>query len=221
MKYMKKLILAVLLVITAFLLSSKPSLAAVRCETQYGGNQVCVTTGELQINKQICVTDKGEDGKYKKCDVDKNSFADNLFTDHAFATSDFVTFKLMIKNVGDNTLHNVNVTDTLPDFLFFTGATPNSFHFDNLNPGVTETKYIEARVISESQLKVDSGCDVNTAEANSDENQHDKDTAKLCVTKQVLGIKSLPKTGPSSTFLILSLSAVAGLAGIALLRFSK
>lgn len=205
----------------AFLAFAKTSFAAVRCETQYGGGEICVTTGQLQINKQICVTDKGDDGKYKKCDIKGDSFKDNLFMDHAFTTSDFITFKLMITNVGDNTLHNVNVTDILPDFLFFTGNTPESFHFDTLNPGVTETEYIEVRVVSESDLKVKSDCDVNTAEATSDGNQHDKDTAKLCVIKQVLGVKQLPKTGPSDTFLILSLSTLAGLAGIVLVKFSK
>jgi len=199
----------------------KPVFAAVRCETQYGGNQVCVTTGQLQINKQICVTDKDENGRYKKCDVNNNSFADNLFMDHAFMTSDFVTFKLTIKNVGDDTLHNVNVTDTLPDFLFFTGTTPSTFHFDTFNPGVTEVKYVEARVVSKSDLEKTSDCDVNTAEVNSDEGEHDKDTAKLCVTKQVLGVTTLPKTGPTNTLLILSLSLFAGVSGLYLILLRR
>jgi len=187
----------------------KPSLAAERCETQYGGSQVCVTTGQLQINKKVW-------------DPDRNDWVDNLYiTDHKFQTSDFVRFKLIIKNIGDDTLHEVKVTDTLPSFLFFTGATPSEFKFDYFNPGVTEEREVEARVVSESQLKVEQECDVNTAEVTSKEDFKDKDTAKLCVTKKVLGVTTLPKTGPSNTFLILSLSAIAGLAGLALVKFSQ
>lgn len=188
---------------------AKSSLAAERCETQYGGSQVCVTTGQLQINKKVW-------------DPDRNDWVDNLYiTDHKFQTSDFVRFKLIIKNIGDDTLHEVKVTDTLPNFLFFTGMTPSEFNFDYFNPGVTVEREVEARVVSESQLNVDQECDVNTAEATSKENFQDKDTAKLCVTKKVLGITTLPKTGPSDTFLILSFSILAGLAGIVLVKLSK
>lgn len=203
------LVIFLLGLILAIFLLAKSSLAAERCETQYGGTQVCVTTGQLQINKKVW-------------DPDRNDWVDNLYiTDHKFQTSDFVRFKLIIKNIGDDTLHEVKVIDTLPSFLFFTGTTPSEFYFDNFNPDVTVEREVEARVVSESQLKVDQECDVNTAEATSKENFNDKDIAKLCVTKKVLGITTLPKTGPSDTFLILSLSALAGLAGIALVKLSQ
>jgi len=32
---------------------SQPTFASIRCETQYGGGQVCIKTGELQINKKV------------------------------------------------------------------------------------------------------------------------------------------------------------------------
>ena len=50
---MKKILLAVSLLIFTLFCLAKPSVAAVRCETQYGGNEVCVTTGQLQINKEV------------------------------------------------------------------------------------------------------------------------------------------------------------------------
>jgi len=205
----KKFFVSTFLTILAFLGVTKASYAAIRCETQYGGGEICVTTGQLQINKKIWNPDKG-------------GWVDNLYVgDHVFKTGDFVKFKLIIKNVGDDTLHEVKVVDVLPDFLFFTGTTTSEYIFQTFNPGVTEEREIEARVVSDSQLKVNQDCDVNTAEVTSKEGFHDKDTAKLCVTKKVLGITTLPKTGPTNTFLILSLSAVAGLAGIALVRLSK
>lgn len=213
---MKKVFLAVSLILSSFCLA-RPAFAAVRCETQYGGNEVCVTTGQLQINKQVLNPNKLV-----------NDYVDNISSTRVdskygydFKTSEVVEFKLTIKNIGDDTLHNVNVVDTLPHFLFFTEKTPSTFHFDTFNPGETVERFVEARVVSESQLKVDSDCNVNTATATSDENQNDKDIASLCVTKKVLGVSTLPKTGPSNTFLILSLSAVAGGFGIGLIKFNR
>ncbi len=220
---MKKAFLAVSLILFSFCLA-RPVFAAVRCETQYGGNEVCVTTGQLQINKEVY----NPNGSVKTY-VD-NIYSTNVDSKYGYdfksgiiidGEPEVISFKLTIKNIGDDTLHNVNVVDTLPPFLFFTGKTPSTFHFDTFNPGTTEVRFVEARVVSESQLKNSSDCDVNTVTATSDKNENDKDTAHLCVTKKVLGVSTLPKTGPSNSVLILSLSAVAGLVGIGLIKFSK
>lgn len=206
---MKKVALISFIVLGMVLSTAKSASAAVRCETQYGGNEVCVTTGELQINKKIWNSDNSE-------------WVDNLYiTSHKFQTGDTVRFKLTVKNVGDNTLHNVKVVDSLPNFLFFTGTTASEFKIDYLNPDESRDFEVEARVVSESQLTVDQACDVNVAEATSDEDEHDKDTAQLCVTKKVLGVTTLPKTGPANTLLILSLSLFAGISGLYLILLRK
>jgi hypothetical protein len=81
-------------------LANKITFAAVRCETQYGGGETCVRTGELQINKEVW-------------DSDNNQFVDNLnLSSHRFAPGDEVIFKLKIKNVGDATFDTVHVKDT-------------------------------------------------------------------------------------------------------------
>lgn len=204
-----KTILVAVLSLIAVLFSASKVAAAVRCETQYGGTQVCVTTGQLQINKKIWAPNYSE-------------YRDNLYiTDYQFKTADFVTFKLVVKNVGDNTLKNVRVTDSLPSFLFFTGETPHEFTLDNLNPGESKEFEVKTRVVSESQLVADRICGVNTAEVNADDNQHDKDTAELCVTKKVLGVKKLPETGVNTSFFVLIASAVAAAAGLALVQISR
>ena len=206
---MRKVALICFIVLGLGLLTAKDASAAVRCETQYGGNEVCVTTGQLQINKKIWNSDNSE-------------WVDNLsLTSHKFQTGDTVRFKLAVKNVGDNTLHNVKIVDTLPNFLFFTGTTASEFKIDYLNPDESRDFEVEARVVSESQLTVDQACDVNTAEATSDEDEHDKDTAQICVTKKVLGVTTLPKTGPTNTLLILSLSLFAGISGLYLILLRK
>lgn len=213
---MKKTILvsfstAVLMV----LLSVKPVFASVRCETQYGGNQVCVTTGALQINKKVF-------------NPRKSDFVDNIFlpsqdteNGYKFKTGvEVITFKITVKNIGDNTLHNVTVTDTLPQYLFLTGETPSIFKFTYLNPGESQEMTVKARVVAESQLVAES-CVPNVADANSDEGEHDRDTAQVCVGKGVLGVTNLPKTGPESSILVLSLSAISALAGFAFVKKSK
>lgn len=207
---MKKQILVGLIFSLAFLGSAKPSLAAIRCETQYGGNEICVTTGELQIDKKVL--DPRFSGTYK----------DNLFlTDYQFKTSDNITFRLKVKNVGNETLHNVKIYDNLPSFLFFTGETPHDFTIDNLNPGDAREFEVKTRVIADSQIEADRICGVNTAEVWADNNQHDKDSSEVCVTKKVLGVSTLPQTGVNWPSFFIITSAFTALVGIALIKLGK
>ncbi|MDO8551097.1 MAG: hypothetical protein Q7S03_00220 [bacterium] len=202
MRKIINLILFALLLGGVFLLKQEV-FAAIRCETQYGGGQVCVTTGNLQINKTVF-------------DPDSNSFKDNLANpnDHKFANGDEVKFNLAIKNVGDAAFGNVHVVDTLPNFLQVSSG-DLAFDISNLTPGQTVERQIVAKVSASDSVV----CDVNTAEANADSGEHDKDTSKVCVGKSVLG--ATPVTGPETGILILSLSLLAGIAGIYLLKFNK
>ncbi|PIV01626.1 hypothetical protein COS55_01205 [Candidatus Shapirobacteria bacterium CG03_land_8_20_14_0_80_40_19] len=205
-----KVFLATLLAAGAILLSSDSVFAAVRCETQYGGNEVCVTTGELQIDKEIL--DPRYAGAYK----------DNLYlTDYLFKTGDYVTFKLTVKNVGDDTLNNVRITDNLPSFLFFTGETPHEFTIDHLNPDESESFEVKARVVAESQLEADRICGVNTAEVWADGDQHDKDTSQVCATKKVLGVSVLPETGDNTPLIIFGASLAIAMLGLGLIKVGR
>jgi len=205
-----KVFLATLLAAGAILLSSDSVFAAVRCETQYGGNEVCVTTGELQIDKEIL--DPRYAGAYK----------DNLYlTDYLFKTGDYVTFKLTVKNVGDDTLNNVRITDNLPSFLFFTGETPHGFTIDHLNPDESESFEVKARVVAESQLEADRICGVNTAEVWADGDQHDKDTSQVCATKKVLGVSVLPETGDNTPLIIFGASLAIAMLGLGLIKVGR
>jgi len=205
-----KVFLATLLAAGAILLSSDSVFAAVRCETQYGGNEVCVTTGELQIDKEIL--DPRYAGAYK----------DNLYlTDYLFKTGDYVTFKLTVKNVGDDTLNNVRITDNLPSFLFFTGETPHEFTIDHLNPDESESFEVKVRVVAESQLEADRICGVNTAEVWADGDQHDKDTSQVCATKKVLGVSVLPETGDNTPLIIFGASLAIAMLGLGLIKVGR
>lgn len=188
-------------------LSSNKAVAAERCETQYGGGETCVRTGELQIDKEIYDPDNGE-------------YVDNLGpNDYLFKTAEEITFKLKIKNVGDDTLFDIDVKDMLPSYLFFSSGSSDSFEIDDLNPDDSVERTIKATVVAESQLPGDKSliCTVNTAEAKTGD-EHDKDTAQFCIGKKVLGITTLPKTGSNLLLVAGILTIISGTAGFALLK---
>src|SRR5690349_15661422 len=69
---------------------------------QYGGHK---PTKEISIEKFVEVPGSSD-------------FVNNLSADDSkFNAGDVVTFKLVVKNPSDATLHNVTVTDQVPDFL--------------------------------------------------------------------------------------------------------
>lgn len=200
--------LVAFLAIVLVAISSKQVLAAVRCETQYGGGETCLRTGELQIDKEVF-------------DSNSSNYVDNLgFQGKTFISNEEIIFKLNVKNVGDDTLFNIKVTDTLPSFLFFEEGFEGTYTIDKLNPGDSDERIIKARVVSQSQLPSDKSlvCIVNTAEATADNNEHDKDTAQFCLGQKVLGVTTLPKTGSNAIFFASIFSLISGLTGIVLAK---
>lgn len=188
---------------------TKPLLAAVRCETQYGGGEVCVKTGQLQINKKVF-------------DPDSKQFVDNLgINTHKFTSGNEIIFRLEIKNIGDATFDKVGVSDILPSFMELTSGSL-SFDLTDLTPGKTETREIKAKVVGDDKFPSDKNiiCVVNTAEVSSG-NERDKDTTQVCLEKKVLAITTFPKVGPENSLFIIFGSLVFGVLGLSLLKFSK
>lgn len=158
----------------------RPALASVTCTTQYGGGQTCVSTGQLLINKKIW-------------DPDGKVFVDNLgLSNHIFQEGEEVTFTIDVKNVGDATLDTVNFIDTLPSFLQWSGGDSLTLTITSLTPGQTITKQIKTKVLATSGIV----CPVNSVSISSPRGGSDTDTAQLCVGKNVLGVTTVPKTGP-------------------------
>lgn len=184
--------------------------AAVRCETQYGGAQVCIKTGALQVNKQVKhVTGKGGEHEWK----------DYLGMQAGvrFRPGDEVTFRIQVKNVGDAKFDKVTVTDTLPAFL---GLSSGNLTTDlaNLEPGQTQDVFVVGRVAGADTLPKAIDCAVNVAEARgrdvSGQDANDKDSVEVCYEKEVGQPTALPKAGfgdlPAWVFLSL-LGATSGL----------
>jgi uncharacterized repeat protein (TIGR01451 family) len=184
----------------------KPAAAYVRCETQYGGGETCIRTGQLQIDKEIW-------------NPDTEKFVDNLgLNDRKFYPGDEIVFRLKIKNVGDETFGQVEVRDYLPNILNLENG-DIAFDLHDLKPGDVREVEIKTKVVDGNEFPDNKTliCEVNTAEAWSGD-EKDKDTARFCVTKQVLGVTELPKTGPEYLLISLLFSSFAGIAGLALIK---
>lgn len=209
---MVKKILFSLLLLGFSLVFARATFAAVRCETQYGGKEVCVRTGKLQVNKEVF------DPRNKK-------FVDNLgLNDHKFSPNEQVVFKIKVKNVGDNTFDTINVLDILPDLLK-TDGNPQ-FQIKDLKVGEEKEQEIKVKVAPADKFPKDKSvlCVVNAAEAQAGEDK-DRDTAQLCLERKVLPQKGappvLPPTGPEHTLLFTVLSLLALTSGIYLVRVRK
>ena len=88
-----KVFFASFLIFTCVFLRPSDAHAAVRCESQYGGGEVCTRTGELQVDKKVW-------------NVNSNSFVDNMgLSDHVFVAGEEVTFKLKVKMLVIKHLH--------------------------------------------------------------------------------------------------------------------
>lgn len=184
-----------------------PVEAAVRCEFQYGVGEVCVKTGELQIDKKVWHPADG-------------AFVDNLtLTSYIFNVGEEIVFKLTVKNVGDEAFDKVTVTDTLPSFLEHLSG-DLSFEINNLGVGESREYEIRARV-KPDQFSADklTLCDVNTARVESGD-QGDKDTSQVCAEKKVLGVAVLPAAGPSDWIPAALFSVISGLLGLTFLTRS-
>ena len=98
---MKKVLIisSILLTVLALTSLTQTAYASVGCERQYGGGEICVKTGNIQVDKEVL---NPADGK----------FADNLsIASEKFTPSQEITFKIKVKNVGDAEFAKVEVTD--------------------------------------------------------------------------------------------------------------
>lgn len=193
------------------IITAGSSYAAVRCEAQYGGGEVCVKTGQLQIDKEVF-------------DPEQKKFVDNLgISSHKFGPGGEVIFKLKIKNVGDSAFDKVQVTDTLPVHLErVTGDT--SFEIKDLTAGETEEREVKAKIVAADKFPSEKSliCEVNIAEVVSG-GERDKDTAQVCLDKKVLGAaipKVLPKAG-SNSWIIAAVSIIFLAIGSYVTRYSR
>lgn len=186
-----------------------PKAGAQNCTTQYGGGQSCQPV-DLTINKQIK-------------DLSTSNFFDNLsVSTNSFALGNQFTFRLTITNSSGETFTNINVRDVFPGNMTFVsgpgtydaGSRTLTFTIESLPAGQNRVFDIVAKVTG----TMSSGqCAVNFSSVTALQRPTaDDDTAQICVTGQVLGTTTLPVAGVNDLW-ILSISALSGIGGLALL----
>ena len=210
---MKNYFQLLIFVIFLSLVSPKLSFADgtnTRCETQYCGTQICVSTGQLQINKEVL-------------DPITNQYVDNLgINNHKFTPGEVATFRISVKNIGDATLSKVTVTDSpQSEFLSLAGGNLN-FELKDLKPGEIRSTEVKLKVTDGSKMPQNNViCVINTAEAVSDSNK-DKDSAQLCLERKaaVPVVTKTPATG-AHDWIFAIFGGASSFAGIRLMRFGK
>lgn len=210
------------LFLSLFLFSSK-AFASGECTPLYGGGYTCPKSSEIIIDKQI---------KNPTNDL----FVDNLTQfDPKFAPSADVTFRIFVRNTGDQTFDRVEIKDILPDYLSFVSGPGNfnasegkngtlTFTLYNLAGGESREYWVWGRVFASQDIPKDLICKLqNRAQARTTGDRFNEDIAEYCiektagVTKGGLSVTEVPKTGPEAILSFIGLSSLLG-AGVYLRR---
>ncbi|OGH23838.1 MAG: hypothetical protein A3J69_02220 [Candidatus Levybacteria bacterium RIFCSPHIGHO2_02_FULL_42_12] len=204
----------VFIVLTVSLFPSKAH-AAITCRLIYGGGQTCMQVADLLINKTVI-------------NPATNQPVDYLgINDAKYTPGSIVTFKITVKSNAESRLSNIEVKDTLPQYVYFAkgdGAFDArsqtvTIKANTLNPNESKTFTVRGKVASASALPKDKNivCVVNQATATAKDLGIFKDNAQFCIEKTT--IKLIPPTGPE----MLPLFALfpMGIAGLMLRKVSK
>jgi hypothetical protein len=165
-----------------------------------------------------------------------SDYVDNLnVSDPRFKPSEFVMFKLKIKNTSDTSFGGMTGKDFVPDYLTpIEGPSDSSFDSStrtiSWNAGAfavdeEKTWYFKMQVNSQANLPADKGlfCVVNRVEASSNTTSDD-DSSQLCIEKQIPQVQgvstvvTVPATGPEMGIVLFAGEILALGTGIFLRR---
>ncbi len=177
---------------------------------EYGQYGAPVPSKSIMIDKMISVPNQA-----KNNNVDQLNFVDNLSSsDVRFAPDQQIVFKLKVKNTSDVALTNVQVKDFVPALLvpvsgpgnFDANSRTLSFDAGNFASQEEKTYFLTMKITPQDQMPIDQSvfCEINKAQASNSE-VFDQDTAQFCIEKQVLGVKSVPSTGPEFGLVLIGL----------------
>jgi len=210
-----KIVLTTGFSIAAIFLAGK--VFAGECTPIYGGGVSCPKRGEIIIDKQIANPDSGV-------------FVDNLTEfDAKFDPEEEITFRLFLRNTGNESINEIEVKDIFPDFTTFISGpgefkreeTKNgtlTFKVFNLAAGESREYWIRAKAFPAKDLPENTICKiVNRAQAKADD-RFNEDLAQFCIARQpvtkggVPVVKEVPKTGAAEMALLgVSFSALTGI----------
>ena len=142
-----------------------------------------------------------------------SDYVDNLsVSDPRYKPSEYVMFKVTIKNTSTTTFGGMTAKDYVPDYLTPAegpGTFDSSTRIISWDAGAfavdeQKTYYFKMQVNSQANLPTDKGlfCVINKAEASSN-TTYDDDSSQLCIEKQVTGTAKVPSAGPELGLLLL------------------
>lgn len=201
------------------------------CEIIYGGGELCQKQVKFTIEKQVLSPIKG------------GTFVDSLSTnDPKFAPDQNVTYKVIIKNIGDVAIDTLDVADTFPQYVSFVSGPGNydnnsqtlKFSVQKLQPGKTVTFTIVGKTANDAALPQDKTvvCPVNTVKAAENNGNTASSSTQICIEKNIVVSGQVPpkvyqtppmQTTPSTGPEVLGLIALipSGLAGLVLRKKSN
>ncbi|MDP3941397.1 MAG: hypothetical protein Q8Q49_03755 [bacterium] len=196
------------------------------CPTQYGSGNACPSQ-EISVDKTVQIPGS-------------KTYVDNLtINDAKFSANSTVSFRIVIKNTGSDTIENLNAEDTLPEQIDFVSGSGKfdknsrklSFTIDKLHPDEEKLYVIQAKVVADEKLPQDQGvtCAANQVSVKF-KDRTVIDTSQFCIVKEMIpgetkgGLKvfpspqskSTPPTGPEALALIALLPG--GIGGFLLRR---
>ncbi len=179
------------------------------CQPVYGGGEVCQNNFKFTINKMVQSPTKG------------GNYVENLtVNDVHYAPSTNIIFKITIKNTGDSDITNLNVTDTLPQYLTYVSGLANatssgnniSFVVNKLTPGQSVDYILATKVSDVGSLTKTITCPVNKVSATAKDGSTATDESQVCIEKssvtptpaimQKPPVTNIPSTGPETDILL-------------------
>ncbi|NMC36622.1 hypothetical protein GYA49_06305 [Candidatus Beckwithbacteria bacterium] len=214
-KHITTILATIALVLVATFTNVNQAQAA--CHSVYGGGEVC---DEYDIDLDKVVWNPSED-KWQD-NIDSSTY---LFKD-----GQEVKFELRVKNTGDRKIHEITLRDIFPSYLNWTSggswlsdSQKSEFKIYDLEAGSTVTKTVYAKFVGKDDLPSGITCVTNKGEVYTKHDGSDTDTSTICVSREakVLGVTTLPATGPNvPVILVAELAALTGL-GFAYLKVAK
>ncbi|MEK9169353.1 MAG: hypothetical protein AAB788_01270 [Patescibacteria group bacterium] len=143
-----------------------------------------------------------------------SDYVDNLsVSDPRYKPSEYVMFKVIIKNTSTTTFRGMTAKDYVPLYLTPIEG-PGTFDsasriimFDAGAFAVDEQKtyYFKMQINAQANLPADQGlfCLVNKAQAWSNTTTDD-DSSQFCIEKQVTGTTKVPSSGPEFGLILLA-----------------
>jgi uncharacterized repeat protein (TIGR01451 family) len=205
---MKKLIIFSLFVF-GFLFSV--STVKAECVGQYGQYGQPCNSYSIVVDKMVAKPGTSD-------------YVDNLsVSDPRYKPSEYVMFKVTIKNTSTTTFGGMTAKDYVPAYLtpvegpgnFDSNTRIISWDAGAFAVDEQKTYYFKMQVDSSTNLPADKGlfCVVNRADATSN-TTYDDDSSQLCIEKQVLGTTKVPSAGSEFGLALLALQMAGVSAGI-------